>query len=159
MVQGKINRDRHTDHPAGHHFIWTNQCPPLKVVYIIFSAVDVFLGTGPKGTVQPHSFHSSLLMLILPSEPWHCWLGGRKGIWPVKNMGDGGSGTAYCLVWMEWHSAGWLVCLPLLIFPCTIKSRSSLLASAHPAGPGKRAVKWLWCGYWCWFSELTIEAV
>jgi len=33
------------------------------------------------------------------------------------------------------------VCLPLLIFPCTIKSRSSLLAPAHPGGPGKRAVK------------------
>jgi len=37
--------------------------------------------------------------------------------------------------------AGWSVCLPLLIFPCTIKSRSSLLAPAHPGGPGKRAVK------------------
>ena len=35
------------------------------------------------------------------------------------------------LVWMEWRPAGWSVCLPLLIFPCTIKSRSSLLASAH----------------------------
>jgi len=38
------------------------------------------------------------------------------------------------------------VCLPLLIYPCTIKSRSSLLAPAHPGGPGKRAVKRLWCG-------------
>ena len=28
MVQGKINRGRHTAHPAGHHSIWTNQCPP-----------------------------------------------------------------------------------------------------------------------------------
>jgi len=28
MVQGKINRDRHTDHPAGRHSIPTNQCPP-----------------------------------------------------------------------------------------------------------------------------------
>jgi len=33
--------------------------------------------------------------------------------------------------------AGWSVCLPLLIFPCTMKSRSSLLAPAHPDGPGK----------------------
>jgi len=33
------------------------------------------------------------------------------------------------------------VCLPLLISPCTIKSRSSLLAPAHLGGPGKRAVK------------------
>ena len=28
MVQGKINRGRHTDHLAGCHFIRTNQCPP-----------------------------------------------------------------------------------------------------------------------------------
>jgi len=40
--------------------------------------------------------------------------------------------------------SGWSVCLPLLIFLCTIKSRSSLLAAAHPGGPRKRAVKWLW---------------
>jgi len=33
------------------------------------------------------------------------------------------------------------VCLPLLISPYTIKSRSSLLAPAHPGCPGKRAVK------------------
>ena len=36
--------------------------------------------------------------------------------------------------------------LPLLIFPCTLKSRSSLLAPADPGGPEKRAVKRLWCG-------------
>jgi len=50
-------------------------------------------------------------------------------------------------VWSGWSRAqlgG--QCLLLLIFPCTIKSRSSLLAPAHPGGPGKRAVKWLWCG-------------
>ena len=28
MVQGKINRGRHTDHPAGCHSIRTKQCPP-----------------------------------------------------------------------------------------------------------------------------------
>ena len=28
MVQGKINRGRHTDHPAGRHSIWTKQCSP-----------------------------------------------------------------------------------------------------------------------------------
>ena len=42
---------------------------------------------------------------------------------------------------MEWHPAGWLVCLPLIIFPCTIKCRSSLVAPAHPGGPERRAVK------------------
>jgi len=28
---------------------------------------------------------------------WCCWLGGRKGIWPVKNMGHGGG--RHWLVW------------------------------------------------------------
>jgi len=37
--------------------------------------------------------------------------------------------------------------LPLLIFPCSIKSRSSVLAPAHPGGPGKRAIKQLWWWY------------
>jgi len=58
----------------------------------------------------------------------------RKKIW-----GDGGGG--HWLVRMEWRPARWSVCLPLLISPCTIKSRSSLLAPAHPGVPGKRAVK------------------
>jgi len=52
---------------------------------------------------------------------------------------DGGGG--HWLVRMEWRPARWSVCLPLLIFSCTIKSRSSHLAPAHPGGPGKRAVK------------------
>ena len=46
---------------------------------------------------------------------------------------------------MEWHPAGWSVCLPLLIFPCTIKPRSSLLALPHPGGPGKNGHKTLLC--------------
>ena len=58
--------------------------------------------------------------------------------------GDGGAG--HWLVRMEWRPAGWSVCLPLLIFPCTMKSRSSLLAPAHPDVPRKRAIKQLWCG-------------
>jgi len=33
------------------------------------------------------------------------------------------------------------MCLPLLIFPCTIKPRSSLLAQAHLGGPGKKGHK------------------
>jgi len=40
---------------------------------------------------------------------------------------------------MEWCLAGWLVCVPLLVFLCTIKS-SSLLAPADWGDPGKRVV-------------------
>ena len=75
----------------------------------------------------------------LPSVHRHCWLGGRKGIRPVKRWGDGGGG--HWLVWMEWRPAGRSVCLPLLIFHCTIKSRGSLLAPAHQGRPGKPGCK------------------
>jgi len=61
-------------------------------------------------------------------------------------MGDGEGG--HWLVRMEWHPAGWSVCLPLLIFSCTIKTRSSVLAPADLGGPGKKAAKWLWW-WWC----------
>ena len=82
---------------------------------------------------------------------------GRETVHPAcKNMGDGGGG--HWLVRMEWRPAGWSVCLPLLIFPCTIKSRSSLLAPAHPGGPGKRAVKRLWwCGVVQWQIQVTAD--
>ena len=33
MVQGKINRGRHNDHPAGHNSIRTKQCPPLSPIF------------------------------------------------------------------------------------------------------------------------------
>jgi len=63
-------------------------------------------------------------------------------------MGEGRSG--HWLVRMEWRPAGQSVYLPLLMFPCTIKSRSTLLAPAHLDDPGKRAVKQLWL--WWWFT-------
>jgi len=70
-----------------------------------------------------------------------------------KNMGDGGG--IHWLVRMEWRPAGWSVCLPLLISPCTLKSRSSLLAPAHLGGPGKGAVKRLCVCLLKIFSGLT----
>jgi len=70
---------------------------------------------------------------------------GRQEEHPAcKKMG--GDGGGHSLVRMEWRPGGLSVYLPLLIFPWTIKSRSSLLALAHPGGPGKRAIKWLWYG-------------
>jgi len=66
-------------------------------------------------------------------------VGQQEGHLACKEMGDGGVG--HWLVRTEWRPAGWSVCLPLLIFPCTIKSRSSLLAPAHPDGPGKKGHK------------------
>jgi len=69
-------------------------------------------------------------------------VGQQEGHPACKKYGEDGGG-GHWLVRMEWRPAGWSLCLPLLIFPCTIKS---LLALAHPGGPGKRVVKRLWCG-------------
>jgi len=71
-------------------------------------------------------------------------VGRQEGHPACKKMGVGGGG--HWLVQMEWRPARWSVWLPLLIFPCTIKSRTCILAPAHLGGPGKRAVKQLWCG-------------
>jgi len=57
VVQGKINRGRHTDHPGGRHSITTNQCPPPP---------------------SPILFYRPVL--------WRCWLGGRKGVRPGQDI-------------------------------------------------------------------------
>jgi len=49
-VHGKINRGRHTDHPAGRHSILTNQCPPQPSP--IFYRLDALPATQP--TVSKH---------------------------------------------------------------------------------------------------------
>ena len=36
MVRGEINRGRHTDHLAGLHSIWTNQCPPPPSRHVFY---------------------------------------------------------------------------------------------------------------------------
>ena len=74
-----------------------------------------------------------------------CWLGGRKGIRPVKT---------------DWWGAGMVICLEqdadlhmaqLMPLPLTVSCLSKILigftflALAHPGSPGKRAVKCVWC--------------
>ena len=96
----------------------------------------------------------------LPSMLWRCWLGGRKGIRPVKT---------------EWWGAGVVICLErgadlhiaqLMPLPLTVSCFSKIqigftfLVPAHPGSPGKRAVKrvcvcvavWLiTCKFVCWW--------
>jgi len=77
----------------------------------------------------------------LPSVLRRCWLGGRKGIWPVKT---------------EWWGAGMVVCLEwgadlhmaqLMPRPLTVSHFSKIqigftfLVPAYASSPGKRDVK------------------
>ena len=79
---------------------------------------------------------------FVPSVLSHCWLGGRKGIRPVKN---------------EWWGVGVVVCLErgadlhmaqLMPLPLTVSCSSKIqigftfLVPAYPGCPGKEAVKW-----------------
>ena len=111
-----------------------------------FSFYSLLTRTVPCNLVLACAWHSGLYAWLLYAFSAFTLLVGRQEGHPARKIiwGDGGGG--HWLVWMEWRPAGWSVLLPLLISPCTIKSRSSLLAPAHPGGPGKRAVKRLWCG-------------
>ena len=118
-----------------HRDLWVTGIPVYTYWYWYFCVYLYIVGLR---------FVKVLLVLLsdwLPSVHWHCWLGGRKGIRPAacKKWGDGGGG--HWLIRMEWRPAGWSVCLPLLIFPCTIKSRSSLLAPASPGWSWKKGFK------------------
>ena len=79
--------------------------------------------------------------MLLPSVLWRCWLGGRKGIRPVKT---------------EWWGAGVVICLErgadlhtaqLMPLPLTVSCFSkiqigfTLPVPAYPGSPGQRAVK------------------
>ena len=104
---------------------------------------------GPAGATaipNPHHLLPHLnpdwFYLFLPSVLWRCWLGGRKGIRPVKNF--------------EWCSTGVVICLErdadlymaqLMPLPLTVSCFSKIqigftfLVPADPGSPGERAVK------------------
>jgi len=100
-------------------------------------------GNGAGNTTEEKSSVFSLIRMhvLVAFSAFTLLVGRQEGHPACKRWADGGG---HWLVRMEWRPARRSVCLPLLIFPCTIKSRSSLLAPAHLGGPGKRAVKWLW---------------
>ena len=62
----------------------------------------------------------------------------------MVEVGTGWSDGVAPIQMVKWRPSRWSVCLPLLIFPCTVGSRSSRLLLAHQGGPGKGAIKLLW---------------
>jgi len=57
MVQGKINKGRHTDHPAGRHSIRTNQCLPPPSPPIFFTGRMPFLPSNQQHQSTEGSCH------------------------------------------------------------------------------------------------------
>ena len=76
------------------------------------------------------------------------WAAGRatglKKIW-------GHGGGRHWLVRMEWHPSRWSVCLPVLIFPCTIKCGARRVLFGSPGWSRKKGCKTVvvWCGGMC----------
>ena len=75
-----------------------------------------------------------------PSVLWRCWLGGRKGIRPVKKLSGGV--LAWLSVWSELQTSiwpSWCHCHWLL----KNQIGFTFLVPAHPGSHGKRAAKWV----------------
>jgi len=78
----------------------------------------------------------------LPSVFRHCWLGGKKGIRPVKKLSDGVLEWLFCLQRGAYLHMAKLMPLPLTD-SCFSKIQISFtfLVPAHPGSTGQRAVK------------------
>ena len=88
------------------------------------------------------NFTESSHLKMIPSVLWRCWLGGRKGIRPVKNFCGGV--LAWLSVWSEVQTCmwpRWYHCHSLSL--ASVKSRLvfTFLVLADPGSPGKRAIK------------------
>jgi len=76
----------------------------------------------------------------MPSVLWHCWLGGRKGIWPVKTEWWGTGIMAWLSVWNEVQiiciGSSWCHCH--LIISCSSKIQYGL-------------------PFWCRLTQVVLE--
>ena len=77
---------------------------------------------------------------------WHCWLGGRKSIWPVKSW------VIRCLcgylsgVKCKWFTLLWSIwcyCHPIISCFVIIQNGSAFLVPAYSRCPGKEIVKFV----------------
>jgi len=92
--------------------------------------------------LHPFNIKFNIKCWYLTSVLWRCWLGGRKGIWPVKKLEWWGAGVVICLErGADLHMA---LLMPLLLtVSCFSKIQIgfTFLVLAHPDSARKRAVK------------------
>jgi len=114
---------------------WTVSCNLPSTAHIVFA-------------MRHHCFAWDLQLCIFPPVLWHCWLGSRKGIRPVKTEWWD-TGVVMCLERGADLHIGQLMPLPLTIF-CSSKSRLvfTFLVLAHPA-PGSPVQRAMCCCYFC----------
>jgi len=93
-----------------------------------------------KFSLHQISFYEEVIQV--PSVLWHCWLGSRKGIPPVKKLEWWGAGVVNCLEQCADLHMAQLMPLPLTVSCFTkIEIGLTFLVPAHLGSPGQRAVK------------------
>ena len=69
----------------------------LQLVLMTSEVVQSVMGRSYRKPHESNNWNCNVLLLpSVPSVHWRCWLGVRKGIWPVKT---------------EWWGAGMVICL------------------------------------------------
>ena len=74
---------------------------------------------------------------FLPSVLWRCWLGGRKGIWPVKELS--GEVLAWLSIWSKVQTCTW---------PSWCHCHSLSLASVKSS---------LFLPFWYWLTQVVVD--
>jgi len=121
--------------------IWSGRSQGEEGLTYITSLIDKFICIVPINSIKP-------------SVLWHCWLGGRKGIRPVKNW-VAGAGMVICL-----EQGADLHMVQLIPLPLTVSCSSKIqigftfLVPTHPGSPGQKVVKWV-CVCACKFNRVT----
>jgi len=88
LVQGKIYRGRHTDHPAGRHSISTNQRPPPSSSHFYAGCPSCrnpptlfWHGTGTKHARLHTQWHGCIPSGVVPTQHIICNFGDKQFVW------------------------------------------------------------------------------
>ena len=112
----------------------------ITTFHVILSLnVDLEVWTKSHDFLECFLYFCCRLYPVIPSVLWRCWLGGRKGIRPVKKLEWWGTGMVICLERdADMHMA------QLMPLPLTVSCFSKIqigFTFLVPGSPGKRAIK------------------
>jgi len=110
---------------------WVRRTAPIRNLFVQFAKLK--LTTADRFNVPNCTYNNRNNYLPYPSVVWRCWLGGRKGIRPVKNWVVG--------CWRGYLSGArcsWCHCISCF---SKIQTDFTYLVPAHPGSPGQGAVK------------------
>ena len=77
------------------------------LTYLCLQSLSNSTDFSSSSRLQQYAFHGAIINYssMMPSVLWRCWLGVRKGIWPVKKLSGGV--LAWLSVWSEVQTCIW----------------------------------------------------